>query len=75
MVMEKITNDELKKLQKKYGFKFVRINRTDVVNIAKKPTDRMEVIDFETFVASLKKRKLAVYKAGKGDFLKIMKDK
>lgn len=72
MPMEKISNEELLRLQKKYGFKFCRIKGTQVVNIAKHKSDRFEVIDFEEFTATLKRRKLAVYK-DKKDFLKIMK--
>lgn len=73
MSMKKISNDDLMKLQKKYGFKFCKIKGTEVVNISKNITDRVEEIDFDTFVAALKKRKLAVYKS-ENDFLKIMKN-
>ena len=73
--MKKISNDDVLKLQKKHGFKFVKVKGTQVVNIAKTKSDRMDIIDFEEFTSFLKKRKLAVYKSEKGDFLKIMKDK
>ena len=75
MTMKKISNEDLLKLQKKYGFKYVKVKGTQVVNIAKTKSDRMDIIDFEEFTVFLKKRKLAVYKSEKGDFLKIMSDK
>ena len=70
--MEKISEDELKKLQKKYGFRFCRIKGTQIINITKNENPRFEVIDIDEFTSALKKRKLAVYR-GQGDFLKIMK--
>ena len=70
--MEKIGEDELRKLQKKYGFRFCRIKGTQIINITKHENPKFEVIDIDEFTAALKKRKLAVYR-GQGDFLKIMK--
>ena len=70
--MEKINDDELKKLQKKYGFRFCRIKGTQIINITKHENPRFDVIDIDEFTNALKKRKLAVYR-GQGDFLKIMK--
>ena len=72
--MQKITEEELAKLQKKYGFKFCKIKNSDVVNICKSKSDRVDIITKEDFLAALKKRKLAVYKSD-NDFLKVMKDK
>jgi hypothetical protein len=72
--MIKIDEDTLRKLQKKYGFKFGRVKGTDIINILAKPSPRFEVIDMEAFLATLNKRKLSVYKSEKGDFLKIMKN-
>lgn len=74
MSMEKISEDELKKLQKKYGFRFCRIKGTQIINITKHDNPRFDVIDFDEFTKTLKKRKLAVYKSN-NDFLKIMKNK
>ena len=75
MVMEKINDTELKRLQNKYKFKFCKIEGTNVINITKHPDNpRLVIIDFDTFVTTLKKRKLAVYR-DQGDFLKIMKDR
>jgi len=71
--MEKINDEELKKLQKKYGFRFCRIKGTQIINISKHEDPRFEVIDIDEFTKTLKKRKLAVYR-GQGDFLKIMKE-
>ena len=70
--MEKITEDELKKLQKKYGFRFCRIKGTQIINITKHENPRFDVIDIDEFTTALKKRKLALYR-GQGDFLKIMR--
>lgn len=74
MVMEKISINELKELQNKYGFKFCKIKGTEVVNIRKHKTPNTEDISLDEFEKLLKKRGLAVYKA-ENDWLKIMKEK
>ena len=75
MTMDKINEDELKNLQKKYGFKFCKIKGTNVINITKHPDNpRFVIVDFDEFTTMLKKRKLAIYR-GQGDFLKIMMDR
>ena len=72
--MKKIDEDDLKKLQKKYGFKFCKIEGTNVINITKHPDNpKLIIIDFDEFTKTLKKRNLAVYRSD-NDFLKIMKD-
>ena len=74
MAMIKISVDEVKKLAKKYGLKPCRIPGTDGVQIRKHKNPKMEDISWEEFEKTLKKRKLAVYKAENSDFLKIMRD-
>lgn len=72
--MKKISTQELKRLQRKYGFKLCRIKGTNIVNIRKHRNPNLEDIDMDTFEKTLKKRKLAVYKSD-NDFLKIMRAK
>jgi sugar phosphate isomerase/epimerase len=71
--MDKITLEEVKKIAKNYGLKPIRVKGTEIVNIRKNPSDKIEEISWEEFDKALKKRGLAVYKATESDFLKIMK--
>ncbi|MFQ6060533.1 MAG: hypothetical protein ACE5KV_04430 [Thermoplasmata archaeon] len=75
MTMMKISVDEVKKLAKKYGLRPCRVPGTDGVQIRKHRNPKLEDISWEEFEKTLKKRKLAVYKAENSDFLKIMRDK
>jgi hypothetical protein len=73
--MIKISVGELKKLAKKYGLRACRVPGTDGANIRKHKNPKMEDISWEEFEKTLKKKKLAVYKAENSDFLKIMRDR
>jgi hypothetical protein len=75
LVMKKIELDEVKDLAEKYDLKPCRVPETKGVQIRKHGSPNLEDISWEEFENTLKKRKLAVYKAEKSDFLKIMKDK
>ncbi|MCK4445038.1 MAG: hypothetical protein KAW09_10880 [Thermoplasmata archaeon] len=72
--MKKITVSEFKKLAEKYGLKPCRVPGTKGVQIRKHKSPNLEDISWEEFEKTLKKRKLAVYKAEESDFLKIMRD-
>ena len=75
--MEKISVDEAKKIGDKHGAIPCKIKGTNVVQIRKKSSksDKYDDISWDEFGEALKKRKLAVYKSDKGNYLKIMKDK
>lgn len=75
MSMIKITMDEVKRIGDKFGVKPIRVKGTNVVQIAKNASSRFDVIGWDDFENSIKKRGLAVYKSEKGNFLKIMKDR
>ena len=75
MAMIRMSVDEVKKLAKKYDLNPCRVPGTDGARIRKHKNPRMEDISWEEFEKTLKKRKLAVYKAENSDFLKIMRDK
>lgn len=72
--MQKISIEELKKLQEKYGFKLCKVKNSEVVNIRKHSNPNLEDIGWDEFERILKKRDLAVYKSDK-DFLRIMRDR
>ncbi|KQM12435.1 hypothetical protein AOA80_02595 [Methanomassiliicoccales archaeon RumEn M1] len=74
MSMRKITIAELKKLAEQYDLHVCRIKGSEVVQIRKMPNDKYEDISWEDFESVLQKKGLAVYKAEKSDFLKIMKN-
>lgn len=75
MAMRKITVSELKRLADKYDLKPCRVPGTDGVQIRKHDNPNLEDISWDEFERTLKKRKLAVYKAEDSDFLKIMRDR
>ena len=75
MAMMKISVDEVKKLAKEYGLKPCRVPGTDGAQIRKRKNPKMEDISWEEFEKTLKKRKLAVYRAENSDFLKIMRER
>lgn len=75
MSMKKISIEEAKDLAKKYGLKPCKVSGSDVVQIRKHASGNLEDVSWEEFSDTLKKRKLAVYKAKKSDFVKIMKDR
>jgi hypothetical protein len=74
-MMKKISVEELKKIAKEYDLHTCRVKGTDVVQIRKHASDKMEEISWDEFQDALKRRSLAVYKDQASDFLKIMKDK
>lgn len=71
MVMEKISFDKAKTIAKNKGLKPGQVKGTDGIQFTKGKNDRLSVIDWDTFEATLKKRKLAVYESG--GWMKIMK--
>ncbi|UCD92336.1 MAG: hypothetical protein JSV43_09015 [Methanobacteriota archaeon] len=66
---------KLENLAEDYGLKPCRIRGTDVIQIRKHPSEKLEDISWAEFLHLLEERGLAVYKDERCDFLKIMKDK
>jgi hypothetical protein len=73
MVMELITVDRAKKIAGRKGLKPGRVKGTKGVQFTKGRNKRLEIIDWEDFESTLKKRRLAVYESG--GWMKIMKKK
>ena len=75
MSMIKITVEEARKIGKKYEVMPCKITGTAFVQIRKKSSTfgKYEDISWEEFDIALKKRKLAIYKSERGNFLKIMR--
>lgn len=73
MVMEPITVDKAKKIASRKGLKPGRVKGTTGVQFTKGRNKRLEIIDWEDFEKTLKKRRLAVYESG--GWMKIMKKK
>ena len=71
MVMEKISIEEARKIAEKKGLKPGRVKGTDGVQFTKGKNDRLELLSWEEFEETLKKRKLAIYESG--GWMKIMK--
>ncbi len=71
MVMEEISLNRAKTLAKKKGLKPGRVKGTNGVQFTKGRNPRLEVIDWDEFETTLKKRRLAVYESG--GWMKIMK--
>lgn len=71
--MKKISIDEVKKIANQYGLKVCKVKGRNIVQIRKNSSDDLENISWDEFETSLKKKGLAVFKAEKSDFLKIMK--
>ncbi len=72
MVMEKITLKKAKFIAKRKGLKPGRVKGTEGVQFTKGKNDRLEIISWEEFEATLKKRNLAIYESG--GWMKIMKN-
>lgn len=73
MVMEKISLAKAKEIAKKKGLKPGRVKGTEGIQFTKGNNERLEIISWEEFEKTLKKRKLAVYESG--GWMKIMKDR
>jgi hypothetical protein len=74
-MMKKMVMNRLREFASEYDLHPCRVKGTDVVQIRKHDSDRLEEITWDEFQDALKKRGLAVFKAEKSGFLKIMKDK
>lgn len=73
LVMEKISLAKAKEIAKKKGLKPGRVKGTEGIQFTKGNNERLEIISWEEFEKTLKKRKLAVYESG--GWMKIMKDR
>ncbi len=73
MVMEAITPDSAKNIAKKKGLKPGRVKGTDGIQFTKGRNARLEIITWDEFENTLRKRKLQVYESG--GWMKIMKKK
>ena len=71
MVMEKIGLDKAKTIATRKRLKPGRVKGTKGIQFTKGKNVRLEVIDWDEFEATLKKRKLAIYESG--GWMKIMK--
>ncbi len=73
MVMEAITPDNAKSIAQKKGLKPGRVKGTDGIQFTKGRNARLEIITWDEFENTLRKRKLQVYESG--GWMKIMKKK
>ena len=71
MVMEKITVVKAKEIAKKKGLKPGRVKGTEGIQFTKGNNARLEIVSWDEFEKTLKKRKLSVYESG--GWMKIMK--
>lgn len=71
MVMEKISLDKAKEIAKKKGLKPGRVKGTNGVQFTKGNNARLQIVAWDEFEKTLKKRDLAVYESG--GWMKIMK--
>ncbi len=71
MVMEKISLAKAKDIAKKKGLKPGRVKGTEGIQFTKGKNDRLEIVSWDEFEKTLKKRKLSVYESG--GWMKIMK--
>ena len=71
MVMEPISVQQARNIAEKKGLKPGRVKGTTGVQFTKGGNSRLEVIDWNTFEATLHQRKLSVYESG--GWMKIMK--
>jgi hypothetical protein len=69
--MEEIKLDKAKEIAKKKGLKPGRVKNTLGIQFTKGNNDRLEIVDWAEFEATLKKRGLGVYESG--GWMKIMK--
>jgi hypothetical protein len=73
MVMRPISVDKAKQIAKKKRLKPGRVKGTTGIQFTKGRNDRLEIIDWEEFEKTLKRRRLQVYESG--GWMKIMKRK
>lgn len=71
MVMEPISADKAIEIAKRKGLKPGRVKGTDGVQFTKGRNDRLEIIDWDEFRDTLRRRRLQVYESG--GWMKIMK--
>ena len=71
MVMEQISLVKSKEIAKKKGLKPGRVKGTEGVQFTKGNNDRLEIISWDEFEKTLKKRGLSVFESG--GWMKIMK--
>jgi hypothetical protein len=71
LVMEQVSLDKAKEIAKKKGLKPGRVKGTNGVQFTKGSNARLEIISWDDFEATLKKRSLGVYESG--GWMKIMK--
>ena len=72
-MMEKLDEGKVKEIAEKYSLRPVKIRGSDVVQLAKKESERYEDISWDEFFEILKKKRLSVY-SSKGGYMKIMSD-
>ncbi|HKM09683.1 MAG TPA: hypothetical protein VJX93_04260 [Candidatus Methanomethylophilaceae archaeon] len=72
MAMEKIDFAKAQMIAKSKGLQPGRVKGTQGVQFTKGTNDRLSVISWEEFEASLRQRGLAIYESG--GWMKIMKD-
>ncbi len=71
--MEQISLDAARKIAEKKGLKPGRVKGTNGIQFTKGGNTRLEVIDWNVFSETLKRRNLAIYESG--GWMKIMKKK
>ncbi|MEW5937047.1 MAG: hypothetical protein AB1665_04410 [Candidatus Thermoplasmatota archaeon] len=71
MVMEPISVEKAIEIAKRKGLKPGRVKGTDGVQFTKGRNARLEIIDWEEFKDSIRKRRLQIYESG--GWMKIMK--
>lgn len=71
MVMRPISVDKAKEIARRKRLKPGRVKGTTGIQFTKGKNDRLEIIDWEEFEKTLKRRKLQVYESG--GWMKIMK--
>ena len=73
MVMQPITPDKAQQIAKRKRLKPGRVKGTDGIQFTKGRNDRLEIITWDEFESTLKRRRLQVYESG--GWMKIMKKK
>jgi hypothetical protein len=71
MVMEPITVEKAMQIAKRKGLKPGRVKGTNGIQFTKGRNRRLEIIDWDEFESTLKRRRLQVFESG--GWMKIMK--
>lgn len=71
MVMEPISVDRAIRIAKRKGLKPGRVKGTNGIQFTKGRNRRLEIIDWEEFEKTLRRRRLQIYESG--GWMKIMK--